>query len=151
MAKALKLDWTMAAAAAGVLYCIHKIRKIKPASGIGFNPFEAGAQRAAAFKRAVTDMTGYHFITTFPEDFDIAERFGNAAIKDTFKRAFRSWRKNPEYLTELVLTLNHKIWQWYQTNKERARVYDECWREADEWAVNHLKGKDLDYYYRTLD
>ena len=34
-AKALKLDWTMAAAAAGVLYCIHKIRKIKPASGIG--------------------------------------------------------------------------------------------------------------------
>lgn len=119
--------------------------------GIGFNPFEEGAQRAAAFKRAVTDMTGYKFITTFPEDFDIAERFGNAAIKDTFKRAFRSWRKDPEYLTELVLTLNHKIWQWYRTNEARAKVYDECWREADEWAVNHLKGKDLEYYYRTLD
>lgn len=36
MAKALKLDWTMAAAAAGVLYCIHRIRKgVKGTSGIG--------------------------------------------------------------------------------------------------------------------
>ena len=138
----------IAAAAVGAWLCIHKKKGV---SGVGMNPFETTAQQAAAFKRAVSNMTGYRWITTFPEDFGIAERFGDRAIIDTFNRAFRSWKKDPEYLTELVLTLNHKIWQWYQTNEKRARVYDELWRKADEWAVTHLKGKDLQYYYETLD
>lgn len=149
MAKALKINKWLAAGAAGALawLCLHKKKSV---SGIG-NPFEATAQRAAAFKRAVTEMTGYQFKTTFPEDFDIAEIFGDRAIRDTFNRAFRGWKNDPEYLTELVLVLNHKIWQWYQRNEQRARLYDELWRKADEWAVKHLKGADLQYYYETLD
>ena len=37
---------------------------------------------------------GYVLTTTFWEDFSIADRFGEAAIKDTFKRAFNEWKGN---------------------------------------------------------
>lgn len=57
---------------------------------------------------------GYELQTTFWEDFSIADRFGLSAIKDTFKRAFEGWKDNYKYLTELILVLNHKIWQYYE-------------------------------------
>ena len=64
----------------------------------------------------VEAMTGYKPITTFWTDFSIAEKFGVAAIIDTCKRALCEWKDNYKYLTELVMVLNHKIWQWYEVN-----------------------------------
>ena len=64
----------------------------------------------------ITEMCGYQPITTFWEDFYIAERFGTAAIKDTYKRAFKEWKGNYKYLTELVMVLNQKIWRYYEKN-----------------------------------
>ena len=61
---------------------------------------------------------GYELQTTFWEDFSIADRFGLSAIQDTFKRAFEEWKNNYKYLTELILVLNHKIWQYYETKPE---------------------------------
>ena len=55
---------------------------------------------------------GYQPKTTFWMDFSIADKFGIAAIKDTYNRAFKEWKNNHVYLTELVMVLNHKIWQW---------------------------------------
>ena len=49
---------------------------------------------------------GYEVKTTFWEDFSIAERFGLSAIQDTFNRAFKEWKEDYEFLTELVLVLN---------------------------------------------
>lgn len=34
-------------------------------------------------------MTGYKPKTTFYEDFSIADRFGAAAVKDTFRRSLK--------------------------------------------------------------
>jgi hypothetical protein len=69
-------------------------------------------------------MTGYQPKTTFWMDFSIADRFGIEAIIDTYERAFKEWHTNHIYLTELVMVLNHKIWQWYEKNDAIARVYD---------------------------
>ena len=55
--------------------------------------------------------------TTFWEDFSIAERFGLSAIQDTFNRAFKEWKEDYEFLTELVLVLNHKIWQYHEKDR----------------------------------
>ena len=99
----------------------------------------------------VEAMTGYKPKTTFWEDFVIAEHFGVSAIRDTYKRAFDGWKDNAEYLTELVMVLNHKIWRWYQINDRYARLYDELWRKADRYAVNHLKGDDLSYFLEVTD
>ena len=57
---------------------------------------------------------GYELQTTFWEDFSIADRFGLAAVLDTFNRAFREWKGDYKFLTELTLVLNHKIWVKYQ-------------------------------------
>lgn len=96
-------------------------------------------------------MTGYKPKTTFWQDFSIAERFGVGAVKDTFRRAFAEWKSNTEYLTELVMVLNHKIWQWYETNERIARVYNDLWEAADAYACENLTGEDLRYFYRVTD
>ena len=94
---------------------------------------------------------GYTQITTFYSDFSIADNFGIDAVKDTYKRAFENWKSNYKYLTELVMVLNWKIWEHYQSNEKLARVYNDLWKQADEYACENLKGEELDYFYRTTD
>ena len=99
----------------------------------------------------IEKMTGYKPLTTFWSDFSTAEQFGIEAVKGTFKRAFEEWKGDYKFLTELVMVLNHKIWQWYEKNDELARVYDALWEEADNYGCENLKGGELDYFYETLD
>ena len=90
--------------------------------------------------------------TTFYMDFTIADHFGIEAIKDTFNRAFEEWKTDYKYLTFLVLNLNHKIWEHYENrNEEYARLYDKLWRQADEYAMEHLQDDKLQYYLNILD
>lgn len=72
----------------------------------------------------IESITGYKPQTTFWQDFSIADRFGVTAVQDTFNRAFAEWKSNYIYLTEMVMVLNHKIWQWYQKNDELSKLYD---------------------------
>lgn len=97
------------------------------------------------------DVYGYETKTTFWEDFSIADVFGIDAVKDTYNRAFKGWKDNYEYLTELVMVLNWKIWQHYEKNEPLARVYNDLWQQADLYAVENLKGEELEYFYRTTD
>lgn len=96
-------------------------------------------------------MTGYKPMTTFYEDFSIADNFGASAVKDTYKRAFRNWKDDYKYLTELVMVLNWKIFEHYEDNRNFAKLYDELWREASNWAIENLKDDELTYYFRTID
>ena len=96
-------------------------------------------------------MTGYKPISTFYEDFSIADRFGKSAVKDTFKRAFKEWKSDYVMLTELVMVLNWKIMEHYGQHEALARLYDELWRKADLYAVEDLQGDELMYFYRTTD
>ena len=74
---------------------------------------------------------GYDLITTFWGDFSIADKYGIAGVKDTYKRAFSEWKDDYKFFTELTLVLNHKIWQHYIT-----------WRKAtvDE-IIEHFKNR----------
>ena len=104
------------------------------------------------WKAYFRDLCGYECITTFGNDFDIAEQCGGvSAIKDTFNRAFNEWKSDYKFLTELVMVLNHKIFMWYEKNETIARVYDELWRKADEYAMDNLKDKELSYFLQTTD
>ena len=100
---------------------------------------------------AMAELTGYKMKTTFWDDFSIADRFGTDAVKDTFNRAFNEWKGNVEYLTELVMVLNWKIWSWYGKNEKLAEVYNDLWGLADGWACDNLEGDDLEYFYATTD
>lgn len=96
-------------------------------------------------------MTGYTPQTTFWMDFSIADRFGVSAIKDTFERAFNEWKNNHIYLTELVMVLNHKIWQHNENNAVLAELYNNLWEQADGYATTYLEGEELSYFYRITD
>lgn len=94
---------------------------------------------------------GYEPKTTFWQDFSIADMFGVDAVTDTYNRAFDEWKDDYIYLTELVMVLNHKIWGHYGHNNKLAELYNRLWMTADEYAVNHLKGSELEYFYITTD
>lgn len=99
----------------------------------------------------IEELTGYTPISTFYTDFSIADMFGVSAIKDTYKRAMEGWKEDYKMLTELVMALNWKIWEHYETNEKIARVYNELWEKASAYAQDNLKGDELLYYYRTTD
>lgn len=97
-------------------------------------------------------MENYQFKTTFWQDFTIADKFGTSAIHDTYKRAFSHYKSNTEYITELVLVLNWKLWvHWENGNQDTAQIYDELWRKTHQWCLDNLKDDDLAYYLRTTD
>lgn len=103
-------------------------------------------------KWMMAEEVGYDPKTTFWDDFSIADVFGIDAVKDTFDRAFSEWKTNHVYLTELVLVLNHKLWQHYSRKKEElARCYERLWRVAENYALETLKDDELEYYYRITD
>ena len=103
------------------------------------------------FKELMLEQTGYECFTTFFEDFTIAEKFGLNAVEDTFNRAFKEWKSNYKYLTELVMILNWKIWQHYEKNEKLAELYNSLWEKADAYAYENLKGEELSYFYSTTD
>ena len=92
------------------------------------------------------------FTTTFWSDFSIADAFGVDAIKDTYKRAFEEWKNDYRYLTDLVMVLNHKIWEHYEKKNEAyATLYNKLWEETDGYAVENLQGEELRYFYEVTD
>lgn len=98
------------------------------------------------------NLNGYETFTTFWSDFTIAEKFGTDAIRDTFQRAFAEWKCDYKYLTELVMVLNHKCWDfWRIGNMRYSEVYTNLYYEAADYAVENLKGEELDYYWRITD
>lgn len=93
---------------------------------------------------------GYTQITTFFEDFSIADNFGISAVKDTYNRAFNEWKTDYKYLTELVMVLNWKSWQW-ENNEAFCELYSDLYYKARDYALSNLKGEELTYFFRTTD
>lgn len=97
------------------------------------------------------NVNGYETMTTFWDDFSLADMFGTLAIKDTYMKAMSEWKDNYKYLTELVMVLNWKIWQHYESNEPIARVYNELWEMTDLYAQENLHGEEAEYFFRTTD
>lgn len=93
----------------------------------------------------------YKCQTTFWEDFSIADRFGVAAIKETAIHAMTEWAEDIVYMTELVMVLNHKIWQHYERNPRIAQEYNTLWQTAEDRVFATFTGDDLAYYIETTD
>lgn len=100
----------------------------------------------------IEEETGYKPMTTFWDDFSIADAFGIKAVKDTYKESFKNIKSNYKYLTEFVMVLNWKLWQHYNAgHSDFAKVYNKLWQKADDYAYNHLKGEELHYFIKVTD
>lgn len=110
------------------------------------------AARQQAIHAANLEDLGHELKTTFYQDLTVAELLGGPdAIRDTYNRVNEAWRNNAAYYSEFILALNHKIWQHHKTNPELADLYNELWREADEWAAANYKGEDAQTYFNITD
>lgn len=98
----------------------------------------------------IEELIGYKPMTTFWEDFSIADGFGIPSIKDTYERVKSEWKNDYKYWTELCLVLNDKMWQWYETDKKKAALYDKLWRDAVTM-VNEWPKEMREYHYRVTD
>ena len=95
---------------------------------------------------------GYETFTTFWMDFSIADKFGVNAINDTYNRAFKEWKHDYKYLTELTLILNMKVWYWYNKgNDVMYKTYLDLWDKCYDYGCDNLKGTELSYYLNVLD
>lgn len=106
--------------------------------------------------REYWEQIGYKPLTTLWEDFSIADRFigvEKSPVEDTYKRALDFAKGDYKYLTELVLVLNHKIWQWYEKNATLGILYDTLWRMAENTFFELYENNDeaMKYYYEVTD
>lgn len=99
----------------------------------------------------IEEMCGYKPKTTFYIDFSIADIFGESAIKETYNLCFSQWKDNYEYLTELVMVLNWKSFEHYESNEKYGKLYSNLWEMCDRYACENLKGEELDYFFITTD
>ena len=101
------------------------------------------------------DMTGYKPKTTFWEDFSFADNVDEKAVRETFDRAFKEWKDDKVYATELSMVLNWKQFQFakdgYLCDNDMCRTYMELWKKIDEYIVNNWKGEKLSYYLKETD
>lgn len=104
-----------------------------------------------AQKLALEKEFNYKFETTFWEEFSIADQYGPEGVLEHYNLVFDRWKDNLKYLTELVLVLNWKIYQWYQVDDTLGMTYDELWKRADGFAMDTLKEEDLHKYLSALD
>lgn len=96
-------------------------------------------------------MTGYKPITTFYQDFSIADRFGSAAIRDTLKRGLEYANTDYKVKTELVMVLNWKVWEHYETNPTLGRLYLELYEDLRDECFSTFKDEALEYFIDTTD
>lgn len=98
--------------------------------------------------------------TTFFQDFKIAEPFGFNAVKDTFKRAFSSWKNSIKYLTELAVVTNHLGWNHYGSDEKLSKFYFEAYEtvcahvyQSDDEGNNASPFKDSEvvFFHSVLD
>lgn len=99
----------------------------------------------------ITLPNGYTMVSTFFMDFRIAEEGGKEAVIDTFNIAFKGWKHNHIYLTELAIVMSNNSIAHWDTNKELSDVYTKLYYRVDQYCMDNLKGKELEFYIRTTD
>lgn len=99
----------------------------------------------------IEEITGYKPMTTYFEDFSIADQYGVDAIKDTFNKNFEQAKTNYKWLTEFVMACNWKTWEHHGHNEQYAKLYNSLWEQADAYAMDNLKDEEIQYFLRTTD
>lgn len=112
------------------------------------NVLQYQAIELESWKRMVAEMCGYEAFTTFYGDLSVAEAFGVNSIKETYERVLKSWKDDYKYLTEFVMCLNHKCWEFYE--KDAYRKYPIHLELSDE-SMDEIGQLYSDLYYSGRD
>ena len=87
-------------------------------------------------------------LTTFNEDFAIANVYGIKAVKDTYKNALEYAKTDYKYFTELVIVLNMYCWALYDMEEtELSKVYSDLYYKACDKFYSTFKDKEAQNYF----
>ena len=108
------------------------------------------------FKKSVSNwnvekLTGYRPITTFWHDFSLADNRGADAILKVYTKVFNEWKTNYRYITELVLVLYYKIWQYNGKDNILINLYYKLWNKTSIWCEDNFSELERKYYIETTD
>lgn len=100
----------------------------------------------------ITLDNGYKLVSTFWNDFLIADAFGENSIKDTFRRAFSVWKDDTTYGMELAIVMSLKSGWWYGKNGNKfSALYSELYDKIDGYIMSHYKKDDVRRYLEITD
>lgn len=105
------------------------------------------------FAEAFLEETGHPSQTTLWDDFSIADRFGLAAVKDTYRRAKQFCGSDPLLWGEFSIVLNWRCWQhWHNGRVDLAELYGElAHRSADDFYATEPGEVESDIYFKLTD
>ena len=94
---------------------------------------------------------GHVMQTTFFEDFDIAECYGEKGILDTYLKAIACYLHKPVYMAELAVVLNNRGWYWYKLGVSMFyELYFQLFNAVEEFAEEFV-GADAEIFYQIID
>lgn len=112
------------------------------------NILQYQAAELNAWQRMVLFETGYESFTTFYGDLSVAEAYGVKSIQETYNRVMKEWKDDVKYLTEFVMCLNHKCWEFYDKEKYRESHYH---LELSDDAMTEISQLYSDLFYKGKD
>ena len=98
----------------------------------------------------ITELSGYEPITTFWQDFSIADKLGINDIEETYECIKSEWKDDFKYWTELCLVSITRYGNGMREIIKKAVLYDKLWREADEM-TSEWSDEKQEYYFQVTD
>ena len=88
--------------------------------------------------------------------FNTAEMEGAKGIKRCAKNLFEEWKDDKRKVTDLVMCINHKSWDWNdRNNTPLMELYADLYYEYYDKALNYFEEKGnkdaIHYFITTLD
>ncbi len=105
------------------------------------------------FEEAYRELTGREAQTTLWSDFAIADRFGQAAVRDTYRRAKEFCSTDPLLWGEMTIVLNWRSWNHHDAGRnELAFLYCElCEKATDDFYSLNTNKEDQRIYFELTD
>lgn len=74
-------------------------------------------------------------------------------IKQLAEILFKKYENDYKALTELIMVINHKSWEYFNYNTVLSVLYSNLYFKYDQMAMKALgKNKEaIEYYFKTLD
>ena len=105
------------------------------------------------YEQWLANFTDWRPETQAWQSFSIAERVSEREINDTYQRLFKEMKGDYKKLTELVMVLNHKMFQHNEIPNHRrlCELYSNLFETTDSYAIKNLKGDGLTYFLSVTD
>lgn len=92
------------------------------------------------FKEFMKEV-GYNLLTTFWEDFSIADKYGIVGVKDTYRRAFNEWKDDYKFFREVYWSRNKDKKAWEKLMSEcpsmtSKEFWNNEWEEFDKEEIS---------------